>query len=166
MAGRMTGAFGFGGEIGHMPLNPKGGECGCGSIGCWETEVGETALLARAGLPIDGGRDAVDELLRRARAGDSQASLRSNMSAHGSAAALPASSTCSIPAWSSSVGSSPASIRTSSSRLTREAARLALRPSSAVVSIVPSALGVEAPLLGAAELAFEQLLDDPTSVAE
>ena len=47
-----------------------------------------------------------------------------------------------------------------------EAARLALRPSSAVVSIVPSALGVEAPLLGAAELAFEQLLDDPTSVAE
>ena len=37
----------------------------------------------------------------------------------------------------------------------REAARLALRPSSAVVSIVPSALGVEAPLLGAAELAFE-----------
>jgi hypothetical protein len=49
---------------------------------------------------------------------------------------------------------------------TREVARLALRPSSAVVSIVPSALGVEAPLLGAAELAFEQLLDDPTSVAE
>jgi hypothetical protein len=48
----------------------------------------------------------------------------------------------------------------------REAARLALRPSSAVVSIVPSALGVEAPLLGAAELAFEHLLDDPTSVAE
>jgi len=34
------------------------------------------------------------------------------------------------------------------------------------VSIVPSALGVEAPLLGAAELAFEQLLDDPTSVTE
>jgi len=49
--------------------------------------------------------------------------------------------------------------------VTREAARLALRPSSAVVSIVPSALGVDAPLLGAAELAFEQLLDDPTSVA-
>ena len=48
----------------------------------------------------------------------------------------------------------------------REAARLALRPSSAVVSIVPSALGVEAPLLGAAELAFEHLLDDPTSVTE
>jgi len=43
---------------------------------------------------------------------------------------------------------------------------LSLRPSSAVVSIVPSALGVEAPLLGAAELAFELLLDDPTYVAE
>ena len=50
-------------------------------------------------------------------------------------------------------------------QLKAEAAKLTLRPSAAVVWIVPSALGVEAPLLGAAELAFEMLLDDPTSVA-
>ena len=47
----LTGAAGFGGEVGHMPLNPSGPECGCGSIGCWETEIGERALLPRAGLP-------------------------------------------------------------------------------------------------------------------
>ena len=60
----LTGIAGFGGEVGHMPVNPVSGTtCRCGSIGCWETEVGEPALLARAGLPVDGGRAAVDAVL-------------------------------------------------------------------------------------------------------
>jgi len=33
----LTGAFGYGGEIGHLPLNPAGARCGCGSDGCWES---------------------------------------------------------------------------------------------------------------------------------
>lgn len=65
----LTGTNGFAGEIGHMPLNPNGTRCGCGAIGCFETELGEVALLRRAG--IDGaGRFAIDELLQRAEAGD------------------------------------------------------------------------------------------------
>ena len=42
----MTGAGGFGGEIGHMIVNPAGGECRCGSRGCWETVVGRGAVLS------------------------------------------------------------------------------------------------------------------------
>ena len=161
----MTGAFGFGGEIGHMPLNPDGSPCGCGSIGCWETECGETALLAHAGLPIDGGRDAVDEVIRRARAGDpvAQAAFEhvGSWLGRGIAALVNVLNPRLVV-----VGGLFARIYPDiEEHVTREAARLALRPSSAVVSIVPSALGVDAPLLGAAELAFEQLLDDPTSVA-
>ena len=68
-AGRpVVGHLGFAGEIGHLPVNPEGRRCRCGSIGCWETEVGESALLERAGLDPDGGRAAVEELLDRAAA--------------------------------------------------------------------------------------------------
>ncbi len=73
-AGRpVVGHLGFAGEIGHLPVNPEGRRCRCGSIGCWETEVGEAALLERAGLDPDGGRAAVEELLDRAAAGDRRA---------------------------------------------------------------------------------------------
>jgi predicted NBD/HSP70 family sugar kinase len=42
----MTGAGGFGGEIGHMIVNPAGIECRCGSRGCWETVIGRGAVLS------------------------------------------------------------------------------------------------------------------------
>ena len=51
----LTGAAGYGGEVGHMPVNPTGTTCRCGSVGCWETEVGESALLRMAGRPPGGG---------------------------------------------------------------------------------------------------------------
>ena len=48
----LTGVAGYGGEVGHLPVNPlAGATCRCGSVGCWETEVGEEALLVRAGRP-------------------------------------------------------------------------------------------------------------------
>ena len=43
----VTGHGGYGGEVGHMVVNPHGRPCSCGSRGCWETEIGEYALLAR-----------------------------------------------------------------------------------------------------------------------
>ncbi len=162
----MTGAFGFGGEIGHMPLNPNGRACGCGSVGCWETECGETALLAHAGLPTDGGRDAVNEAMRRARAGDPAAQAAFDHVGTWLGRGIAALTNVLNPRLVVVGGLFARIYPFIEEQMTREAARLTLRPSSAVVSIVPSALGVEAPLLGAAELAFEQLLDDPTSVTE
>jgi predicted NBD/HSP70 family sugar kinase len=162
----MTGAFGFGGEIGHMPLNPTGTACGCGSIGCWETECGETALLTHAGLASDGGRHAVDEVIRRARAGDEQALAAFDHVGTWLGRGIAGLVNVLNPRLVVVGGLFARIYPYIEQHMTREVARLALRPSSAVVSIVPSALGVEAPLLGAAELAFEQLLDDPTSITE
>src|SRR5579862_8548406 len=65
----LAGAAGYGGEVGHLPVNPAGLACHCGSIGCWETEVGERALLARAGRRPEGGRGEVEAVLRDAAAG-------------------------------------------------------------------------------------------------
>jgi predicted NBD/HSP70 family sugar kinase len=65
---RLSGRSGFAGEFGHLPVNPSGMRCECGTIGCWETEVGERALLRRAGLDVEGGVAAVEHLLERAEA--------------------------------------------------------------------------------------------------
>src|SRR4029453_2746936 len=73
----VTGHGGYGGEVGHMAVNPQGRQCTCGSRGCWETEIGEYALIRGAGR--DGtGRDAVAAVVDAAGRGDAmaQASLR------------------------------------------------------------------------------------------
>lgn len=41
------GEHGYGGEIGHIQRDPQGEQCGCGRVGCWETQVGPRAVLSR-----------------------------------------------------------------------------------------------------------------------
>lgn len=52
------GGWGFAGEIGHIQRDPKGELCGCGRIGCWETQVGPRAVLNRVKRFIENARDA------------------------------------------------------------------------------------------------------------
>jgi predicted NBD/HSP70 family sugar kinase len=73
----LRGGHGFSGEVGHMPVAPAGGTCGCGRTGCWETVVGLKALLAKAADADDPVRDPsldverrLAEITRRAEAGD------------------------------------------------------------------------------------------------
>jgi predicted NBD/HSP70 family sugar kinase len=73
----VTGHGGQGGEVGHMVVNPQGRPCGCGSRGCWETEIGEYALVRAAGR--DGtGNAVVAAVVDAASRGDAmaQAALR------------------------------------------------------------------------------------------
>lgn len=39
-----AGATGIAGEIGHLPVNPKGVVCGCGQVGCLETVASGSAI--------------------------------------------------------------------------------------------------------------------------
>ena len=71
---RVTGHGGYGGEVGHMVVNPAGRPCGCGSRGCWETEIGEYALLQAAGRgDAIGPRRGARPSSRPPRAGDASA---------------------------------------------------------------------------------------------
>jgi D-xylose transport system substrate-binding protein len=160
----LTGVAGFGGEVGHLPVNPLAGvTCRCGSVGCWETEVGEEALLMRAGRPAGGGSAAVDAILGDAGAGDATA-----------LAALDEIGTWLGIGLAGLVNTlNPARVVLGGrfARLhpfvapTMEAVldRRALAAPRALVEVVPARLGVDAPLLGAAELAFEPILSDPAS---
>jgi predicted NBD/HSP70 family sugar kinase len=67
----MKGSSGFAGEIGHMTVNPNGHACNCGNRGCWETEVGRDAILRAAGTSI--AESSVSEVVRAAKAGDTKA---------------------------------------------------------------------------------------------
>jgi predicted NBD/HSP70 family sugar kinase len=162
----MTGATGYGGEIGHMPLNPAGGACGCGSFGCWELEVGEQALLALAGHPVDGGRSEVDRVLNDARNGDEQALAAFDQVGTWLGRGVAGLVNVLNPELVVLGGLFQRVYPFVEPAMRREVRRLTLRPSAAVITMRSSLLGVDAPLLGAAELAFERLLDDPASLAE
>ena len=61
------GAHGFGGELGHLTVDPDGERCACGNRGCLETRVALGALLHAAGLERSAD---VAALAERADAGD------------------------------------------------------------------------------------------------
>ncbi len=67
----MTGAGGFGGEVGHMVVNPQGVTCRCGARGCWETEIGRDAIIRAAALGDDSVE--VEDVVAAAAAGNRKA---------------------------------------------------------------------------------------------
>jgi predicted NBD/HSP70 family sugar kinase len=71
LGGRLfRGSHGFGGEFGHVSVDPEGRTCACGSRGCVETLVGQEAIAADAGIALSGRtRGLTDELVRRAQEG-------------------------------------------------------------------------------------------------
>lgn len=58
----LRGASGFAGEIGHTLVNSTGLECHCGGYGCLETEVSRQPLLEALGLP-PGEAERLDDVL-------------------------------------------------------------------------------------------------------
>ncbi|MEO7664317.1 MAG: ROK family protein, partial [Candidatus Limnocylindrales bacterium] len=159
----LDGVGGYGGEIGHMPINPAGRPCRCGSIGCWETEVGEGALLARAGYPLDGGRPAVDALIADAAAGGPVALAAIQETGAWLGRGLAGLVNILNPRRVVLGGIFARIHPFVHDIVERDLDRFALVAPRQLVSVVPSTLGLDAPLVGAAELAFEPLLADPAA---
>jgi predicted NBD/HSP70 family sugar kinase len=159
----LSGVAGFGGEIGHIPVNLDGKRCGCGAIGCWETEVGEGALLTRAGRAADGGRDALDALLDDAADADPIALAALDETGHWLGIGLAGLVNLLNPELVVLGGRFGRILPYVSDSLEEELDRHALAAPRALVRIVPSRLEADASLLGAAEIAFEAVLADPAA---
>jgi predicted NBD/HSP70 family sugar kinase len=160
----VTGHGGYGGEVGHMAVNPHGRPCACGSRGCWETEIGEHALIRSAGR--DGtGRNAVAAVVDAAGRGDAmaQASLRQV----GDWLGFGVANLVNIfnPEMIIFGGTLREVYLASAAQVRGRLNRMCVQAVREHVRLRTSALGEDAELLGAAELAFEQLLADPLDVA-
>jgi predicted NBD/HSP70 family sugar kinase len=157
----LMGVAGYAGEIGHMPINPSGIRCGCGSIGCWETEVGAAALLRRAGRPPDGGRVAIDAVLADASAGDPVALAALEESGRWLGVGLAGLVNILNPRLVVFGGLFEHLFPLIERPVQAMLDERALHPPRELVGLVPSGLGDDAPLFGAAELVLEPLLADP-----
>lgn len=165
-AGRpLTGVAGYAGEAGHMLVNPDGEPCHCGATGCWETETGETALLRRArGTADTGGRAAVAGVLESAAAGDDVALAAVRETARWLGRGIGGLVNILNPSMVVLGGLFAALHQQAASTIAEAVAGQGLAAATALVKIVPSALGVDSPLFGAAELAFRETLHDPARV--
>jgi predicted NBD/HSP70 family sugar kinase len=159
----LIGAAGYSGEVGHLPVNPDGLPCRCGSSGCWETEVGVGALLRRAGFPSEGGQEAFDAVLESAESGSSFALEAFAETGRWLGIGLAGIINILNPRLVLLGGRLARGYPFSRSALEAELDRRVLRAARQMVRVMPASLGLDAPLLGAAELAFEPLLNDPAA---
>ncbi len=159
----LSGASGFAGEIGHVTVNPDGVPCRCGSVGCWETEVGERVLLDRAGHATDEGRAGIDAVLREAEAGSPTALAAIDHVGRWLGIGLGNLVNVLNPRLVILGGPNARLLPLIRARLDAELERYALPASRSQVRVIPATLGVDAPLIGAAEMAFDPLLSDPAA---
>jgi predicted NBD/HSP70 family sugar kinase len=152
----MNGAGGYGGEVGHMIVHPKGKLCRCGARGCWETEVGENAALEAAGMP--GG--TVADLIAAAASGDAVACA--GLRKVGRWLGIGVANLVNIfnPEVVIFGGLMRELYPVTEQSVRSELSRALAAPRQQVRLAVPGLAG-DSTLLGAAETAFAPLLDDP-----
>ena len=158
----LRGAIGFAGEVGHIMVDSAGERCRCGAIGCLETKVGENQLLAAAGRLRGGGPPAVAEVIEAADAGDARAGAAVDDAAHWLGVGLRPVFALFNPEMVV-LGGLLSQVWVARQQIVLDG----LDPTSLIsardlMDIRASALGDDASLLGAAELAFAPLLADPT----
>lgn len=161
----LHGAGGYAGEIGHMTINPDGPPCHCGSTGCIETYIGEHALLRAAGVAGQHGPRAVDAVFIDAASGDPVASQAVRTVAVWLGRSLANLVNCFNPQAIVVGGSLAEVVRLERWTVELELDRRAMAASRAGVQLLLPGLGQESALIGAAELAFQSLLDAPDSLA-
>jgi predicted NBD/HSP70 family sugar kinase len=165
------GAQGFGGEFGHMTIDPGGRPCACGSRGCLETVAGLEALLELAGLdPSDartttGSGEPVAALATRARAGDEHALAALREAGRWLGIAI-ASAANLLNFQAVVLGGFFGQLSTwLAAPIARELEIHVLASEWAVPRLLPSTLGPEAAVRGAAAQSLRRVLADPMAAA-
>jgi predicted NBD/HSP70 family sugar kinase len=163
------GSQGFGGEFGHMTIDANGRPCACGSRGCLETLAGLEPLLESAGLDpagastTAGSGEPVSALATRARMGDQQA-LEALVDA-GHWLGIGIASAANLLNFQAVVlGGFFAQLATwLAAPIARELETHVLASEWGVPRLLPSTLGPEAAVRGAAALSLRRVLTDPAS---
>ncbi|GAA1669894.1 ROK family transcriptional regulator [Glycomyces endophyticus] len=156
------GGHNIAGEFGHMPLTGSDLECMCGVRGCWSLDVGANALVRRfGGRPGYGeGRGLAREILRRAEDGDAEAAAAVDANAAALGRGLGALANALDPEAISLSGLGVDLIRLRREVIEAHCAEglMAFRRDEPP-QIVAGTVGDAGPLTGAAEIAWDAILD-------
>lgn len=156
----LTGVEGYAGEFGHTLVATDGEACHCGAVGCLETEVRRDRLVALTGL-TDVDSDELEAALLSGETVDIRAEVDRQIDYL--AVALRNAINILNPSTIVLGGFLGSLYAVAPDRLDRLLANGPLTASSELVSVVRSELGANRLMIGAAELAFESVLADPSS---
>jgi predicted NBD/HSP70 family sugar kinase len=151
------GAGGYAGEVGHMSVDPKGRICRCGRRGCWETEISDEAVLLATKAPKGA---SLEQVLTAYATGErwAQPGLRRVGRSLGAGVANL------VNIFNPELivfGGAVRHIFSATEPLVREALAGALAAPGEGVRLSVAGLSDDSVVVGAAELAFAPLLDDP-----
>ncbi|NUU20039.1 MAG: ROK family protein [Streptomycetaceae bacterium] len=157
----LDGADGFAAEIGHMIVNPNGRLCHCGAYGCWETEIGEPALLHGTGRGGALGREGVHTIVDAAVRGDKDA--EEGLRNVGDWLGIGVANLVNLlnPRIVVFGGTLRLVYPATAAQVRSRINRTALASHRDHLRLRTAALGDDAPLHGAAELAFAELFENP-----
>ena len=157
----LRGVSGYAGEFGHTLVNSAGSKCHCGAIGCLETEVRRSTLLEVLGL-TDADADDLDGALSAASTTPAVAAEIARQ-LDTLAITLRNATNALNPQLIVLGGFLGSLFSVAPERLERAVAAEALPAPGDSLRITRAELGSNLLMIGAAELAFETILADPSS---
>ena len=153
----LVGAGGYAGELGHVLVHPEGRSCRCGARGCWETEIGGPAIARALGLAAV----STEELVEAMRRGVAEGGGRLDGVAHHLGLGLATIVNILNPRLVI-IGGLLRELFPSTEPVVRSSLdAAALTATVEQVRLTTPELGGDAVLVGASELAWQDVLDDP-----
>ena len=157
----LHGRDGHAGEVGHIVVDASGPRCHCGKRGCVETYVGDKVLLKLAGRRRPPTTEAVRGVFADAGAGDPRAATAVRTVARALGHTVGSLVNVLNPERVILGGSLTGVYEFAGEVVTKAMNEYAMSPDRDAVELCAPGLGPDSTLLGAAELAFAQLLADP-----
>ena len=166
----VLGRHGYAGEFGHRVVHPGGLPCHCGRIGCLETEVRRDRLLTAVGLDdvtAEQLPQALTEALAEGLTGKRSAEVRAELDRQvGWLAQGLSDVVTALDPEAVVLGGFLATLADASGGRLQELVRsTGFAALSGDIEVVAAELGTDLLTIGAAELIFADLLDDPQSYA-
>ncbi|SNR48601.1 ROK family protein [Actinomadura mexicana] len=157
----VDGATGAGGEFGHMPFGDPSLHCPCGARGCWDLEVDGRAMARALGRPAPRDPRTAAEQVITAAASDPAARSAAGAAAHALGRGIGALANALDPGVVTLSGLATDLAATAPTALENGYTAALMRyRRAAPPPILPSTLGRQGPLTGAADAAFDTLLTE------
>ncbi|WP_051274506.1 ROK family transcriptional regulator [Cellulomonas sp. URHD0024] len=159
----LKGSGGYAGEVGHLLVKPGGRVCSCGARGCWEAEIGDAAIIRAVGR--DPREAEIEDVVSDVAIGNRRAIAGVRKTGEWVGLGLASLVNLFNPQVVVLGGTLGALYPTMEPTLAQSYART-LGPNREQAHVLRSDLGSDAQLLGAAEVGFADVLEDPAGTLE